>query len=355
MLSSTPQQIFRTSSRASLRPWTFALFDRSPWPAWATGLALGLLLLLVLSVAELASGRPQAVLHGHAPGEVGCEHLLGDYRIGVVGIILLASSMTARYALARWTLESARRLGQPGLKDAETLAGENRWGLWPGIVGIAIVLLLAVDIAERDVEWTRAYWILPHAFNWGWCIPFGWVGGRLVFSVVANALIVSRAAERIEVNDLSDTTAFDATIRHGSRSALVSLMFLGIVSVHFMDPGLDAPAMLFLTALFVLGAVVATYPALGALRNLYDLRDRQLERLSVELETEERQLYTRDADYEPGRIADIVAMEQRLQNWRVTIFHFSNVARLLVYALVGFMSWIAAEAVSVLVEGLFGF
>lgn len=335
-------------------PLSFRLFRASPWPAPAVGFLLAVTTLAGLAALEFATGRPQAVLHGHPPDSIGCAWLLGDYRIAVVGIILLATTTTARYALARWTRQTAMHLGNRAFVDADTLASRRRWGFLPGTLGIAICLLFAVDIAERDVEWTAEYWILPHLFNWLWCLPFGWTGGRLIFALIFNSLAISKLAEAIRICDLSETAPLDATVRHGTRSALLSLMFLGLVSVHFLDPGLNWPSMVFLVFLFLVGAAISAWPALGLVQGMYDFRDAQLEQLQHELAIEERQLVDRDPDYEPGRIADIVALEHRLQNWRLTIFHVRTVAKLAFYALVGFLSWLGAAAVSAVVESFFG-
>lgn len=335
-------------------PWSFHLFNRAPWPAPVAGFLLAILTLAVAAGVEFATGRPQAVLHGHSPESIGCAWLLGDYRIGVVGIILLAATTTARYSLARWTRQTAAQLGKRNFVDADTLAARRRWGFLPGALGITICLLFAIDIAERDIEWTSDYWILPHVLNWSWCIPFGWVGGRFIFALICNSLIISRVAEAIDIRDLSQTAPLEVTIRHGSRSALLSLMFLGLISVHFLDPGLNWPSMVFLVALFLIGAVISAWPALGLVQSMYDFRDVQLERLQRELEIEQRQLLDKDPDYEPGRIGDIVALEQRLRAWRLSVFHVRTIVRLMLYAFIGFLSWLGAAAVSAVVENFFG-
>lgn len=337
------------------QPLTFRWFDRCPWHPAIAGMGMAVLMSLAYAMIESLSGRPQALLHNHTLIDNGCPYLVGDYRIGMVGILILVASMTARYLLAGWARESMTQLRRSDLKDAEALADESPWGILPGLIGIVLCLAVAVDIAERDIEWTRSYWIFPHVFNWAWCIPFGWVGGRLIYSLIANALAISRIAERTEIQDLSSHLELDIAVKHGSRSALISLMFIGILSVHFVDPGLDAPAIVFLVVLFLAGAGFSTVPALGVVRKLYLFRDKQLDTLRSELETEQQQLYAKHYDYEPGRIADIIAMEQRLQSWTVNVFHFSNVARVMTYALVGFFSWIGAAAVSVFIENLFQF
>lgn len=336
-------------------PWSFYLFRRSPFGALTTGIGLALLLFVSLVSLELFTGRPQALLRGVPPADVGCAYLRGDYRIAVVGIILLLYSAAARFVLACWTRETAALLGRGEFLDADSLAANRAWGFMPGLLGIAICLGFAIDIAERSVEWTRDYWILPHIINWTWCIPFGWVGGRLIYALIVNAVLISRAARRIEVRDLDETGPLEAAVRHGLRSALLSLILLGLISVHFVDPGLGFGAVVFVGAMLVVGTTISTLPAIGVAKVLYDKRDEQLAELRREIQIEEQQLRDHVPGYVPGRIGDIVALEQRLENWHVSVFRFSTFARLVMYAFIGILSWLAAEAVSIVVEDLFGF
>ena len=336
------------------QPWSFALARLSPWPTPITGLIFGSALLGFVMLMEFFSGRPQAVLRGATPADLGCTYLLGDYRIAIVGIIALAYSLTARYKLAEWTNETTKQLGRSDIEDAETLASTRWWGFVPGLFGMALCVAVAVDIAERPIEWTRDYWILPHLNNWGWCLPFGWVAGRLVYALFANAVIISRLCKNVHISDLQDTIPIEVSVRHGSRSALISLMFLGIISVHFLDPGLDLPTIVVLVVLYVVGAAISALPTTGIVQSYYDKRDAELEILHREIAIEEQQLRDKDPGYEPGRIGDLVAMEQRLANWKVTVFRFSTLARLVFYVFIGFLSWIGAAAVSVVIEMLLG-
>jgi len=335
-------------------PWSFIIFVLSPWRAPTTGVLLGLQLMALLALLELFSGRPQSILRGEAPVDVGCQYLLGDYRIGIVGVILLAYTTTARFILTRWTHETAALLSGAEFEDAETLAERRRWGFLPGLVGAALCLTFAVDIAERPIEWSGDYWILPHLFNWGWCIPFGWVSGRFFYSVAMNAILISRIARSIDVEDLSNTQPLEQSIRHGSRSAFLSLIFLGLASVHFVDPGVGIVAVLVLVALFVVGVAISTVPVVGASNRLQEVRDARLKNLREELIEEERKMVEGHQAYEPGRIRDIVALERRLEDRRLSIFRVSNLFRLAIYAGVGLLSWLGAAAVSVLVEQLLG-
>ncbi len=336
------------------RPWSFALARLSPWPTWVTGVVFGSALLAAITLIEFLTGRPQALLQGVPPADAGCLYLPGDYRIATVGVIAVAYSMTARYKLAQWTVEAGQHIGLPGkITDADTAASYHWWGMLPGLLGAGLYLMAGLDIAETRIEWTREYWIFPHIVTWGLAIPFGWVGGRLIYSVFANAIIVSRAARQVEVQSLDDLAPVEAAFRHGSRTALISLMFLGIISVHFIDPGLDVATILVLVVLFVVGAAISALPTVGVVQNYYDRRDQELAHLRSEIAVEEQQLLARDDDYEPGRIGDLVSMEQRLSSWRVTVFHLSMLARLGLYVFIGLLSWIGAAGVSVVVESFF--
>ena len=337
------------------QPWSFHLFRISKWSPLLTGIAIGGCLLALLMLMEFATGRPRAILAGQSAAEAGCIYLLGDYRIAIVGIIVLTYAMTARYILAGWTHQTASHLGKTDFVDAEQLAETRWWGFLPGLAGSILSLVIAIDISERPMEWSREYWILPHTFNWFWCVPMGWIGMRLIYALAANAVMIARLARGIEVRDLYDTVPLDATIRQGTRSALLSLMLLGLVSVHFIDPGLGLPTVIFLVSLFLIGVVISSLPVIGAVQTLYDKRNEHIERLRHELEVEEQQLLTNDPDYEPSRIGDIVALERRLEERRVPLFRLSVLVQLIMYAAIGFLSWLGAAAVSMLVESFFGF
>jgi len=315
---------------------------------------MALVLAGILLFLELLSGRPQLLMRGVAPIDAGCLYLLGDYRISLVGVILLAYTLTARYILTQWTHEIAASLSVTDFVDAESLAEQRWWGFLPGLTGAFLTFMFGVDISERPVEATESYWILPHLFNWGWCLPFGWAAGRLFYSVPTNAIKIGRIARSIEIHDLAHREPLDASILHGSRSAFLSVVFLGLVSVHFVDPGTGTIAAGVLIILFVVGVAISIVPVFGAITQLQDTRDLQVDRIQKERAVEEAKMLASDGTYVPGRMADLVALEKHLGEQRITVFRISNLVRLLIYALIGLFSWLGAAAVSVFVEKLLG-
>jgi hypothetical protein len=102
------------------RPWTFHLFRLSKWSPLLTGIAFGGLVLALMTMLEFATGRPQAVLDGKSLADAGCVYLIGDYRIGIISIMMLTYAMTARYILAGWTRRTAAHLGRADFVDSVT-------------------------------------------------------------------------------------------------------------------------------------------------------------------------------------------------------------------------------------------
>lgn len=335
-------------------PWSFALFRLLPVSPSVMGALFGLLSAGLLVAFELMSGRPQKLLAGMPPEDVGCVFLLGDYRIALIGVILLAYTMTARYILTLWSQSAGRQLLKEDFQDAESIAESRWWGFLPGLAGAALTLTFGIDISERPMEWNRAYWILPHTFNWLWTIPFGWVAGRFFYSVPVNAILVARRAREIGAEELDSTLPMEQTIRHGLRSALLSLVFLGLVSVHFVDPGVGIVAVGVLVALFVSGVAIAIVPVANSFREVKAIHDQRLETLQAEIAAEERKLMERASDYEPGRIRDLTALEKRMTEQRFNFVSLPNVLRLAMYAFVGLLSWLGAAAVSIALEQVFG-
>lgn len=348
------QKSFIDEPGAARLPWSFYLFRKSPVGPALTGVIICLLMITFLTVIEVLSGRPQMMLDGLSPAEAGCEWLLHDYRISIVGVFILTHAMTARYILCKWTYASALSLSDSDFNDAESHLAHSRWGFLPGLTGAIIVLALGIDMAKQDIEMTRAYWNVSHTFNWLWCVPAGWVCGQFIFALVRDAILISRRARDIEVRDLSERGPLDIAVKHGSRSTLLSLMFLGLASVHIFDPGMGPVSAVVLALLIAVGAIFSIAPPLGVIHGMYDFRDAELARLTHEISVGRQQLANSESSYNPGRISDMVALEQHLKNWKVNVLRLSNLARFVLYSALGFVSWLSAAGISIVVENMLG-
>jgi len=279
---------------------------------------------------------------------------VGDYRITVLGVLLLVYVTTARYILVQHTRVNAVALAAPQeWTDADTLASNRRWGLLPGLIGIALTFLIAGDISERELEWTRDYWILPHLFNWLWCIPFGWVGGRFLFALGANGLAVSKLAQEKTLDSVFDASSLSAAVEQSNISALLMVLFLGGLAVHFVDPGAGYVSVMLLLFIFFWGFVFSYIAAVGATKNIRLVRRRELEMLQSQLHEMEKATLSGSAQ-STDRLQNLLLLESRIKAHRTGVFQVSSFAKGAFYAALGLLSWLGAATVERILDYFLG-
>ncbi len=338
-------------------PWSFRqLSALSVSPAMAgVGLATGLL--GVFFAGEWASGRLAAVWAGAEPATLGCAHLLGDYRVAVIGSVAFAYAVVARIYLAGFTWTHLDRLrgthnGRPdSLAPRRAVDGS---ALVAGALGVAATLLAAWDVSDTQPALTSTYWIWPHVFEWAWFLPFGWIAGQFLYEVLADARRVSRAAASLPSIDLFDDRWARPVLRQGQQSALLVVGLMAVLAVHFADSGTGAVVASVFAALFVGAAAIAMIPSFGARRRIREEKEALLERIRHEIAGYGQQLLGGPAsDDRSGRIPDLVAMEERVRSvneWPA----IGGAGRIAVYATLGLLSWAGAAAVEQLLESMLG-
>lgn len=337
------------------QPATFRLYSslgRRGFAPFAISIALGLALLSGLIALELFSGRPAALLRGALPEDIGCHWLIGDYRISLVGALLLAYISAARVYVAEQSVRNGRLAvrSQPFV-DADRLASQRWWGVLPGLFGVLVTFAVAIDIAERPVEWTSEYWIVPHAFNWLWCIPFGWIGGRFLYSVTTNALLISKHVGELSMGSVFDVGVVEPALAQSRASALVLIVFLGGVSIHFVDPGAGVVAFAAMLVLFSLAIAVSFVAMSGARRLFLDTKERELREVRAQLSVVANDL-SKPGRGDSGRAQDLLAIEARVAAASLNLFHVSSISRYALYAVLGLLSWLGAAAVEMILDSL---
>lgn len=344
----TPIQ--RTFARAA----TARIYGRTRLPPWTIAAALTLLALVLYLAVEAATGRIPRLLGSESPESVGCTWLIGDYRISIVGILLLGYVTAAQVYLRRWTkqnLLAVRRQLSPATRSENEFAADAGFGDWAwsaaGVAGIGICLLVAIDIADRPFEWTSAYWIWPHVFNWVWSLLFGWLGGRFLFGVVAHCVHFSRAASELGPIDLFDTQSTAPFIDQGTKSSLLLLIFVGIVCVHLTDVGSGAVTVAVAGFLLILASSVSLIPMLGHHRIVHRAKHTALDRVRAGIRSHGLHLYgDGEATPRPSQdLADLVTMEKRLEEVSEWLISISGAARLVLYVAIGLGSWFGAAMV----------
>ncbi len=330
------------------QPLSFVLFDRIGWHPLLIGFTFGSVTLAVLVALEWMSGRPSGLIAGVSGAALGCHWLIGDYRLGVVNCLLLAYVSTARVVLAKSSLKNCEASFEGIHTEADTLASNRWWGVLPGLAGIALTLLIAMDIAERPIEWTSEYWILPHLFNWVWCFPIGWMGGRFLFALFANGWMLSRRTRSLELESVFDAGPLQGALNQAKVSAMLSIMFLGGVSVHFLDPGAGLGSVVVLLVLFAVAALISGLSLSGAMHAFNLAKQGELERVRKQLKHHEDQLLK--GDQPSVAIESLLALESRLRNRSFGLVEITNVGRFIAYAILGLMSWLGAAAVEMMLD-----
>lgn len=307
---------------------------------------------------EWASGRLGGVLAGVDPAALGCPWLLGDYRIVAVGIVALAYLMAARVHLAARTGRTFDQLEplleEGSVAEASALPASGWLPHLAALAGVALTGTMAYDISDRPVELTRAYWIGPHVWEWAWFLPFGWSGGRFLYEVGADSIATSRLARRLRRIDLLEMDWVQPFVNQGLRSALLVVVFIGILSIHFLDAGTGPVTAALLAGLLAIGAGVSILPGFGVRRRIRDDKRESLAQVRSEIREHSGRALGQERATSGGVLPDLLAMESRLEAVPEWPFMVSSAARLVIYSLLGLGSWLGGLTVEWLVERALG-
>ena len=330
-------------------PWTFRLLERTSLPpGWVgAGIALGAFLAAHLYYAGLSA------LGFETAWDISRETVLGEAVLALLlGYIIVANRYAVRGVL-RDLDEVAPLLDAT---DAE-LARERRElvAFDPRVMraaGWSIALLSALQVLFDPNIW-RPEGLPPLSDHVTWWLLFrngltGWFTGRVVAHQVGITRRFSRIGTRVRV-DLLRIEALGPFARFGLRTVLLWILGTSIIGLLFVI-GLAASSVPFIIAAVLSLALAALLtPVLGVRTRVREAKERELERVRAALERERAHALA-DSDGRPGRLADLVAYEQRVASVREWPFDTSVWLRFALYLAIGLGSWVGAA----LVERLLG-
>lgn len=181
-----------------------------------------------------------------------------------------------------------------------------------------------------------------------------WMISRAVVLELLLARAFSRLGERLVAIDLLDRAPLAPFGRRGLRSVLLWMLLLALFAPLWV---LDAAEPLLLVALLgVLSFALAAFllPVGGAHRRIRAAKERELSRVRGALrDARERALAQPDDDPRGGRVADLVAWEQRVAAAGEWPFGATTVLRFGLYLAIGMGSWIGAALVERVLETAF--
>jgi hypothetical protein len=332
-------------------PWTLRLFARAPVSPFWVGLAIaaGWFGFYLLYTALLCDGPGRvAEMRGRTwPSELAWSLIIG-----------MAPAVTA--ASLRGSLRDLDDLG-PALGGAP----EDRAALRREVVSVpagAITLVGAVTAAATvvlmlndtgpwlggrrpDLSNPALVWFVGrNVVNW-------WLISRAVVIEVALARAFSRLGTRLPAVDLLDHTALAPFGRRGLRSVLLWMLYLSLFSLQYLMG--RAEPILGLGLLCVTGIALAAFlvPVWGAHQRMRDAKAAELTRVHERLaEARERALGAPAGEVTGGRLADLVAWEQRVAAAGEWPFGGSTLLRFVLYTAIGLGSWLGAAFVERLLE-----
>ena len=206
------------------------------------------------------------------------------------------------------------------------------------------------DLASylRLESWT-ALSVLP----WLLVGLLGWWVGRLVHSIVKDALAISRLAARVSEIDLFDLRPLAPFVQQGLRSSLLVVLLVSISSNLALDPaGATLGSALNVAGLGAAALVALVVPAWGIHLRIRDEKRAQLSALRATLDADRRAVLERKPgiDAATARLPGVLALEARLEAVREWPFDASALGRFGFYVAIGLGSWVGAAAVERLLD-----
>jgi hypothetical protein len=331
--------------------WTLRLFARAPVSPFWVGLAIAAawFAFYVLYTAVLCDGPGQiAELSGRTwPSELVWSLIIG-----------MAPAVTA--ASMRGSLRDLEDLGPELDASSEELAALRRQIVTvpaklvtlAGLVTAAGTIMLMLNhgnpwIAGRRPDLTHPaliWFVGRNVINW-------WLISRAVVIEVSLARAFSQLGTRLPEVDLLDYTSLAPFGRRGLRSVLLWMLYLSLFSLQYIMG--RAEPILGLGLVFVIGIALAAFllPVWGAHLRLRDAKAAELTRLRELMVDARKRTFDAPADERGGgRLADLVAWEQRISNVSEWPFGGTTLLRFVLYTAFGLGSWLGAAFVERLLE-----
>jgi hypothetical protein len=343
------------AATARALPWTQRLaqaIDVSP--IWL-GLAIAAALSAAFLVVELALDRFAALATSTDADPY------RDFRLAFVNFLLLAWGPTAYLYAARGARDTRRAL-RPLFagSDTEWAAVEAEAGTYPraalriaGLVGAvaALVSPFFTESAATTPPYDPALWN-PEVVWHRWGAPaIGWFAGRFSYAVLEEGRRLSALAARLGPIELFDPTSLAPFTRQGLRHALLAAGYPTILSTFLLEWGLGAIFVTMSLWTVAVAAVSVLLAVRGAHVRIHEAKERALAACRAAL----REARASAADLSRdgarlARVADLLALQARLDAVREWPFDTSTLVRVTLYVLLPLGSWLGGA----LVERLLG-
>jgi len=340
-------------------PWSQRLHDAHPVSPWLAGAAVFLGLTLAFAAVEFALGRP-ALLVDPAPG----SPALRNVRLAIVMFVGVGFGVAASLFLVRRERESLRALLPylqlpPGeAAELEDVPGRlRRVALWrAGVVGIALALVIPLLADPARVLYDPRQWDPEMYWHRVILLVLGWWLGRVSALVITQSLRLRELVDRLPELDLFDPAPLRPFASQVSSHALVLAGVTGVLSLNLLEENFGQMVAVLVAMNVGLGALVVLGPLRGIRDRLRAAKGRALSWCRAELARAVASLeHERDesgGSVSPGRMADLVAYERRVESVAEWPFDAGAIRRLGFYLLIPLFSWSGGALVERLIDSL---
>ena len=226
------------------------------------------------------------------------------------------------------------------------------------VVGVGIAVLTAVAVLHESAMDGRrlsafgtpadVWYIARNIVNF-------WLISRALTIELSLARAFSRLGARLPAVDVLDRTSLAPFGRRGLRSVLLWMLYLSLFSWQYVL-GAARPELGGVLVLVVSIAVAAfLLPVWGAHLRLRQAKVTELSRVRMRIgELRELTLAAPPEEVSGGRLADLVALEQRIASSGEWPFSGSTLLRFGLYTAIGLGSWLGAAFVERVLESALG-
>lgn len=328
--------------------WSQRALNASSLTPLAAGFALAAALLIVFFAFELALGRFD-LLHE--------EHFREDVRVAVVLCLLAAYQPAAWLAGVRGTQRTAEELA-PVVRPSPQAAALQQVGLGrrelrvAGLVGIAVLVVGLVLVDWHPNVLFGIGQLSLEAFVHRLLVVFiGWFGGRSAYATWVESRRLSRLGrDHVEI-DLLDLSPISPLIRHGLRSALLTIGAISLLSLMFYDVDAAPNLVWFLVSASILFLLLAATELLLPVRGVHDAIAREKERELVRVNDKIRRARDAGGPSAPS-LTDWVAYRGLIEAVREWPVDAPTLRRFGLYLAIPVGSWLGGALVERLVDSL---
>lgn len=328
--------------------WLLRAYEVLPIPPLATGILVGLLLLTAYLLYTWAIGSELGVLP-----ENGIERGWGAELI--LGLLTGLAPAVTLYTL-RGGLDDFEAL-RPLLGGSTEDLARTRVELTRLPVGVANLVALTIAIASSLLLVTEpGTWVTGARPPWThpavlWLLGRNtlnvWMVARSLVFEIALARSFSRLGERLIRVDLLDPSWLTPFRRRALRSVLLWMALLALFSLLYTGGWASALLPWGLASGALLAGVAFTLPLLGARRRIREEKARELARVRASMQDAREHVLAaaRHPAAPPGRIADLVAWEHRIEGVHEWPLDTPTLLRFALYAGIGLGSWVGGALV----------